>query len=155
MTPPDAGGAGPLPHPAAHQGYSAGGRVGERAGTVAVRIEGYAAVFDRVDRAGDVFRAGAFAGVGRVPLLWSHGGTPVGTIEAIGEDATGLRIVATVEAAEPARLVRAGAVAGLSVGYRPRVVRQGARRELLAVDLAEVSLVAVPMQAFARVTRVF
>ncbi|MFS0772831.1 HK97 family phage prohead protease [Sphingomonas sp. 1P08PE] len=118
-------------------------------------IEGYAAVFDRVDRAGDVFRAGAFAGAGPVPLLWGHSGAPVGTIEAIGEDATGLRIVARIDAAEPARLVRAGAVAGLSVGYRPLAVRQGARRELLRVALAEVSLVAVPMQAHARVTRVF
>jgi hypothetical protein len=33
--------------------------------------------------------------------------------------------------------------------------RQGARRELLAVTLVEVSLVAVPMQPHARVTRVF
>lgn len=53
-----------------------------------------------------------------------------------------------------ARLVRAGAVAGLSVGYRPVSVRQGARRELLQVALAEVSLVAVPMQTLARVDRV-
>ncbi len=60
-----------------------------------------------------------------------------------------------VEEPELARLVRAGAVAGLSVGYRPVSVRQGARRELLRVDLVEVSLVAVPMQAFARVDRVF
>ncbi|MDP1027792.1 HK97 family phage prohead protease [Sphingomonas sp. KR1UV-12] len=120
-----------------------------------MRIEGYAAVFDRVDRAGDVFRRGAFAGVGAVPLLWGHRGAPVGAIEAIGEDDRGLRITATVTAQEPARLVRAGALAGLSVGYRALVVRQGARRELVRVALAEVSLVAVPMQAMARVTRVF
>ncbi len=120
-----------------------------------LRFEGYAAVFDQVDRAGDIFRAGAFAGVAPVPLLWGHRGEPVGTITGIEEDATGLRVVATVDAVEPARLVRAGAVAGLSVGYRPRVVRQGARRELIAVDLVEVSLVAVPMQARARVTRIF
>ena len=120
-----------------------------------MRVEGYAAIFDCVDRAGDVFRRGAFAAVGPVPLLWGHRGAPVGTIEAIAEDARGLRIVATVDAEEPARLVRAGAVAGLSVGYRPRVVRQGAQRELLAVTLAEVSLVAVPMQAHARITRIF
>jgi len=51
--------------------------------------------------------------------------------------------------------VRRGTVAGLSVGYRPVEVRSGARRELLRVALAEVSLVVVPMQAAARVTRVF
>ena len=120
-----------------------------------IRFEGYAAVFDRVDRAGDVIRAGAFAHAVPVPLLLGHRGAPVGSIETIGEDATGLRLVASIAEQELAALVRAGAVAGLSVGYRPRRTRQGARRELLAVDLVEVSLVAVPMQPHARVTRVF
>jgi uncharacterized protein len=120
---------------------------------VTLRFEGYAAIFDRVDRAGDVIRAGAFDPAVPVPLLWNHDGAPVGTIEAIGEDGSGLFVRGTVTAAEPARLVRCGAVAGLSVGYRPLAVRQGARRELLKVALAEVSLVAVPMQPAARVTR--
>ncbi len=120
-----------------------------------VRFEGYAAVFGRVDRAGDMFRAGAFGEPGPVPLLFMHAGAPVGEIETLAEDATGLRIVARVEAEELAGLVRRGTVAGLSVGYRPVEVRSGARRELVRVALAEVSLVAVPMQAAARVTRVF
>jgi HK97 family phage prohead protease len=120
-----------------------------------VRFEGYAAVFDRVDRAGDVIRAGAFAGTGPVPLLWGHRGAPVGAIDTIAEDGEGLFVTGRIDAPEPARLVRCGAVAGLSVGYRPQVVRQAARRELIRVDLHEVSLVAVPMQAFARITRVF
>lgn len=119
------------------------------------RFEGYAAVFDRVDRAGDVIRAGAFEGVARVPLLLAHRGAPVGAVEAIGEDATGLRVAGLIEDRELAARVRGGAVAGLSVGYRPLRVRQGARRELLRVTLVEVSLVAVPMQPLARVERVF
>jgi HK97 family phage prohead protease len=90
-----------------------------------------------------------------VPLLWGHRGGAVGRIEAIGEDARGLRIAGVVEDEALGALVRAGAVAGLSVGYRPVAVRQGARRELLEVALAEVSLVAVPMQALARVDAVF
>ena len=120
----------------------------------ALRFEGYAAVFDRVDRAGDVMRAGAFAGAGAVPLLWQHRGAPVGAIEAIGEDARGLRVAGRIEDAVVAEMVRSGALAGLSVGYRPIAVRQGARRELTRVALIEVSLVAVPMQASARVDRV-
>ena len=119
-----------------------------------LRFEGYAAVFDRVDRAGDVMRAGAFAGAGAVPLLWQHRGAPVGAIEAIGEDARGLRVAGRIEDAVVAEMVRSGALAGLSVGYRPIAVRQGARRELTRVALVEVSLVAVPMQASARVDRV-
>ena len=118
---------------------------------MSLAFAGYAAVFDLVDRAGDVLRAGAFAGVGAVPLLWQHRGAPVGAIEAIGEDARGLRVAGRIEDAEVARLVRARALGGLSVGYRALVVRQGARRELLRVALAEVSLVAVPMQGAARV----
>jgi len=125
-----------------------------------IRVEGYAAVFDRADRAGDVMRRGVFADVddgadaGRVPLLLQHRGRAIGRIEAIGEDAHGLRVVAVVTDAGVARLVGCGALPGLSVGYRARVVRQGARREILRADLAEVSLVAVPMQPAARVERV-
>lgn len=121
---------------------------------MSVRFAGYAAVFDRVDRAGDVIRAGAFGAVGAVPLLLAHRGAPVGRVEAIGEDARGLRVAGVVDAPELAALVRGGAVAGLSVGYRPVAVRQGARRELLRVDLVEVSLVAVPMQPWARIDAV-
>lgn len=120
-------------------------------GEVSVRVTGHAAVYDRVDRAGDVIRGGAFAGAGAVPLLLQHRGRPVGEITAIAEDATGLRVEARIDDAEAARLVRCGALPGLSVGYRARVVRQGAWREILRADLAEVSLVAVPMQPAARV----
>ena len=116
-----------------------------------VAFAGYAAVFDVVDRAGDVMRRGAFADARVVPLLWQHRGGAVGTLSLVGEDARGLRVEGVVEDRELARLVRSGAVAGLSVGYRAISVRQGARRELLSVALVEVSLVAVPMQALARV----
>ncbi len=118
---------------------------------MSVAFAGYAAVFDVVDRAGDVMRAGAFADAGEVPLLWQHRGGAVGTIARLSEDARGLRVEGVVEDPELARAVRSGAVAGLSVGYRPVSVRAGARRELLAVALIEVSLVAVPMQRLARV----
>lgn len=113
---------------------------------------GYAAVFDRVDRAGDVIRAGAFAGAGAVPLLWQHG-RPVGSA-LVSEDDHGLRVEGVVNDPEAVRLVGARALDGLSVGYRPLVVRQGARRELLRVRLAEVSLVAVPMQPTARISQI-
>ena len=124
-------------------------------GEVSIRIQGYAAVFDRVDRAGDVFRAGVFADALPVPLLGQHRGAPVGEICAIGEDARGLWIEAVVADLEVARLVRAGALRGLSVGYRALAVQQGAWREILRARLVEVSLVAVPMQAAARVEAVF
>jgi len=117
----------------------------------ALSFAGYAAVFDAVDRGGDVFRAGAFAGAGRVPLLWQHGGEPVGEIDALAEDARGLRVIGTVRDPDLARLVASGVVAGLSVGYRALEAHPGARRELRRVALVEVSLVAVPMQPLARI----
>jgi len=123
-------------------------------GEVSAPFAGYAAVFDRVDRGGDVIRPGAFAGVaGPVPLLWQHRGAAVGRIEAIGEDARGLRVAGVVTEPKLAALVRQGAVTGLSVGYRAIEARRGVRRELRRVALVEVSLVAVPMQALARIDR--
>ena len=123
------------------------------------RFAGYAAVFDAVDRGGDVVRAGAFGaalvGAGPVPLLWQHGGGPVGTIETLAEDARGLRVIGRVDAPRLAALVAGGAVRGLSFGYRVVAARRGVRgRELIAVELVEVSLVAQPMQRLARVLAV-
>ncbi|SFK22936.1 hypothetical protein SAMN03159338_3607 [Sphingomonas sp. NFR04] len=118
---------------------------------MSVRFAGYAAVFDREDRGGDVVRPGAFGAVGPVPLLWQHRGAPVGTIEAVGEDARGLRVIGRVEDPRLAALVAEGAVAGLSFGYRVAAARRGRVRELTALKLIEVSLVAEPMQPLARV----
>ncbi|PCG09293.1 HK97 family phage prohead protease [Sphingomonas ginsenosidimutans] len=119
-----------------------------------MRIAGYAAVYDRVDRAGDVFRAGAFAGAGTVPLLLQHRGAPVGAVLEMHEDARGLRIAARIDDPGVARAVRSGALPALSVGYRARRVTQGAWREIRAADLAEISLVAVPMQPAARIAAI-
>ncbi len=118
---------------------------------MSLSFTGYAAIWDRMDRASDVMRRGAFAGAGEVPLLWQHRGTPMGSITALVEDDTGLSIAGTVEDPALAALVRSGAVAGLSVGYRPRVVHQGGTRVILSAELIEISLVTVPMQPLARV----
>lgn len=119
---------------------------------MSVRFAGYAAVFGAPDRGGDIIRPGAFGSrVRRVPLLWQHRGAPIGVIEAIGEDARGLRVTGRVDAPELAGLVAKGAVTGLSFGYRVRNARRGRWRELRDVELCEVSLVVRPMQALARV----
>lgn len=118
------------------------------------RFAGYAAVFDRVDRGGDVIRRGAFARAEarfadgeRLPVLWGHDrARPIGRVETLAEDAQGLRIVGRLTAAVP---VVAGA--GLSFGYRIRRLTEGTNRELLDLDLVEVSVVNEPMQPLARV----
>jgi HK97 family phage prohead protease len=130
---------------------------------VTLRFAGYAALFDRVDRGGDVIRPGAFAraiGKGKgVPLLWQHRPErPIGRIESLAEDARGLRVIGRLtpdagHAAEAAALLRDGAVGGLSFGYRVRVHAPRPRhgRTLTDLDLVEVSLVTFPMQPGARV----
>ncbi len=127
-----------------------------------MRFAGYAAIFDRVDRGGDIVRAGAFRravarGAEGVPLLWQHRpGQPIGRIESLAEDGRGLKVVgrlATGSAAgrEAAALLRDRAVGGLSFGYRVREGTSGNPRELTDLELVEVSLVTMPMQPKARV----
>lgn len=126
-----------------------------------MRFAGYAAIFDRPDRGGDVVKAGAFArslrrGAGAVPLLLQHDKKrPVGRIEYLREDGRGLRVIARLSAGaagrEAARLLKEGKVAGLSFGYWTRRASGAAPRALEEVDLVEVSLVRVPMQPGARV----
>ena len=117
-----------------------------------MRFAGYAAVFDRVDRGGDVVRRGAFlASLARkeaVPLLLQHkAGEVIGRIEHLSEDKRGLRVIANVGDARVARLIEGGQLRGLSFGYRVREARQGGTaRELIDLDLVEVSLVGNPMQ---------
>lgn len=126
-----------------------------------MRFAGYAAIFDRPDRGGDVVRPGAFArsvgrGPGAVPLLWQHApGRPIGRIEYLKEDRRGLRVIARLSEGaagrEVAALLKEGAVRGLSFGYRVREASGEGPRELSDLELVEVSLVTFPMQPKARV----
>jgi HK97 family phage prohead protease len=135
----------------------------ERART-GLRFAGYASVFDRVDRGGDIVRAGAFRQSlkrnGMVPLLWQHQpGTRVGQIEHLAEDARGLQIIGRLNDDEfgrqLARELEHGRLSGLSFGYRVRSAEQGTRaREIRDLELLEVSLVRRPMQPLACVHKV-
>ncbi|XOU68749.1 HK97 family phage prohead protease [Sphingomonas sp. VDB2] len=127
-----------------------------------MRFAGYAAIFDRVDRGGDVVRPGAFGAInaGGVPLLWQHGpGSVIGVVEKAREDARGLRVIGrvsqrTAAGREAAAALKAEALDGLSFGYRVREARGARPRELLGLELVEVSLVTHPMQDLARVVAV-
>lgn len=129
----------------------------------ALTIAGYASVFDQPDLTGDIVRRGAFAlslagGAGGVRMLFQHDpGEPIGAWDAMVEDARGLfvrrRIFNTGPRAKAAqRLVRGGLVDGLSIGFRTRSARRlsAKRRELIDIDLWEVSVVTFPMAPLAR-----
>lgn len=120
-----------------------------------MRFAGYAAVFGRADSGGDVVRAGAFAQSLKrsadVPLLLQHKGSPIGRIEHLSEDRRGLRVIGRVADRRVAEMLQRQ-LKGLSFGYRVREARPAAGlRELVELDLVEVSLVEQPMQKLARV----
>jgi HK97 family phage prohead protease len=131
-------------------------------------VEGYASVFGRRDQGGDVVGRGAYAASlaalaasgRRVKMLWQHDpAQPIGVWDEVREDATGLyvkgRILTEVERGrEAAALLAAGAIDGLSIGYRTlRAEREASGQRLLReLDLWEVSLVTFPMQAEARIS---
>lgn len=132
-------------------------------------IEGYASVFDNVDEGGDRIAPGAFrdsiaASIqeGRkVKMLWQHDpSSPIGVWDGLSEDANGLlakgSLVLDVAAAREAHaLVKAGAVGGLSIGYRTIESRKdGNVRVLEKLELYEVSLVTFPMNRSAKITAV-
>ena len=124
------------------------------------RFAGYAALFGKRDAGRDTILPGAFTQTlaGRhdpLPLFWQHQPAQrIGWIEHAAEDARGLRVIATVDRADgvAASALRRGAVRGLSFGYRARQSTHSTEgRELIAVELFEVSLVTHPLQHGARV----
>jgi len=130
-------------------------------------IEGYASVFGVADQGGDVVEKGAYAASlaalaragRRVKMLWQHDpAQPIGVWDEVREDGKGLfvkgRILTEVgRGREAAALLAAGAIDGLSIGYRTiSADRDGkGRRRLAELDLWEVSLVTFPMLPEARV----
>ena len=133
------------------------------------RVEGYASLFGEIDQARDMVMPGAFAdtlkarGIRRIPMLFQHDpAEPVGIWSELREDHRGLyargRLIPDVERArELLSLVKAGAVDGLSIGFRTvkgRVDPRTRIRRLYAVDLWEISIVTFPLLAGARVRAV-
>lgn len=138
-------------------------------------FEGYASVWGVVDQGGDEVQPGAFTESlvkakeqGRlIPMLWQHDRRePLGVWLEISEDSKGLRVKGRllIESDPLARrahaLLKAGAIGGMSIGYRIPV--GGAEEDddrrgvwlLKKLDLVEISLVTLPMLTEAKVERV-
>lgn len=130
-------------------------------------IEGYASYFDKVDQGNDVVKKGAYSASlaaiqakgENVKLLWQHDPAfPIGIWDEVRETERGLwvkgRILPDVEKGREAiALIEAGAIDGLSIGYRTVKSSKNAhgQRQLTEVELWEVSLVTFPMLPQARV----
>lgn len=131
------------------------------------RIKGYASLFGVPDQGGDVVLPGAYGtslkalrDSGRqVKMLWQHDpAQPIGVWDKVQEDDRGLHVegrllTEVTRGREAAALLEAGAIDGLSIGYRTRrSEKDGKGRRLLAeLELWEVSLVTFPMLPQARV----
>ena len=130
-------------------------------------IEGYASIFGSCDQGGDIVQKGAYvrslksliASGRNVKMLWQHDPSqPIGVWEEVREDGTGLwvkgRLLDSVaKGREAAELIRAGAIDGLSIGYRTVKATKNdkGQRLLTELELWEVSLVTFPMLPSARV----
>jgi HK97 family phage prohead protease len=132
-------------------------------------VEGYASLFGEIDQARDMVMRGAFAGtlatrsIRRIPMLFQHDPSePIGVWLELREDHRGLfargRLIPEVaRGRELLSLLRAGAIDGLSIGFRTvkaRIDPTTRIRRLIEVDLWEVSILTFPLLAGARVQAV-
>lgn len=131
-------------------------------------FEGYASVFHVVDSQYDRVHPGAFKGsitkrVKPVQLLWQHQwDKPIGVITSIFENARGLYVKGKLlldlaQAREAYSLLKSGIVRGLSIGYSVKRARRNPEtgvRELLDLQLWEISLVTQPANEAAQVVAV-
>lgn len=132
-------------------------------------FEGYASLFGAEDMGRDVVIRGAFAdslrakGAAGIKMLFQHDpAEPIGVWEEIREDGKGLYVrgrlmTAVAKAREVLSLMRAGALDGLSIGFKAQRTQRDARtgvRKILKVDLWEISVVTFPMLPQARVAAV-
>lgn len=125
-------------------------------------IEGIAWPFATPDRVGDMIEKGAFAGAPvPLPMLFGHDqNDPIGAWSGAEEREDGLHLKGTMlvndlpRAREVQALVRAGAVRGISIGFRTKQFSKRPRggRKISALELLEASLVVIPMHPGAQVT---
>ncbi|WP_341366352.1 HK97 family phage prohead protease [Yoonia sp. BS5-3] len=126
-------------------------------------ISGYASLFGKADQGGDTVQRGAYRSSlakGRsIKMLWQHDpAQPIGVWDEVREDDRGLwvkgRLLTDVaKGREAASLIGAGAIDGLSIGYRTVKAQKDDKggRLLSELELWEVSLVTFPMLPDARV----
>jgi Escherichia/Staphylococcus phage prohead protease len=132
-------------------------------------FSGYASLFNTQDMGSDIVLPGAFRdslkqrGPAGIKLLYQHDpAEPIGIWEALKEDSRGLLVrgrltLAVARAREVLALMRAGALDGLSIGFRAVTGKRDAKtgiRRLARIDLWEISIVTFPLLPEARVAHV-
>lgn len=134
-------------------------------------FSGYGAVFGNIDWYNDVILPGAFtASLAKwraknkmPPVLWNHNDSePIGIYTNIYEDEKGLFVEGKLliddvpRAKSTHALLKAGAIDGLSIGYSTKKANQQGNgvRELIEVDIGEISIVTQPANERSLITSV-
>lgn len=134
-------------------------------------FSGYGAVFGNIDWYNDVILPGAFtASLAKwraknkmPPVLWNHNDSePIGVYTSIYEDEKGLFVEGKLLVDDVPRaksihaLLKAGAIDGLSIGYSTKKANQQGNgvRELIEVELGEISIVTQPANERSIITSV-
>jgi HK97 family phage prohead protease len=133
-------------------------------------IEGYASIFGNVDSYGEIVEPGAFVksldrsqkSGRKIKMLWQHDPhQPIGVWDELAEDKKGLKVRGRLlidqspKAREAHGLLQAGALDGLSIGYR--TIKSGPKEgksgviSLTELDLLENSVVTFAANERARV----
>jgi len=132
-------------------------------------FEGYASIYGNIDLGGDIVQAGAFdeslrtRGANKVKMLLHHDTRRViGVWDQISSDAKGLFVkghlmLGVQDGKETHELMKAGALDGLSIGYRTQDYsydRDNEIRTILKAELMETSIVTFPMNQQAMISAV-
>ncbi len=134
-------------------------------------FSGYAVIWDQRNAHNEIVKRGAFrtsleehrAAGTRPVMLWSHDPTDIiGIWTEVREDEKGLFVrgkivTSTTRGREAYELLKAGALNGLSIGFRlikGGETRQAGTRILTGIDVREISLVGMPSAPNARITSV-
>lgn len=130
-----------------------------------IKIRGYAAVFDEPDSSGDIIGREAFVALVAPegprwwpPMLFAHDATRiVGRWNTFEVDEVGLIVSGELLDFDPdvLAMVQHRALYGLSIGYLVESEKQSSRgRVLEAIEVLEVSVVAIPLHKRAVITRI-
>ena len=135
-------------------------------------FSGYGSVFGNLDWYNDIVLSGAFkktlskwASKGKMPpVLWNHNSSePIGVYTNIYEDEKGLFVEGRLliddvpRAKSTHALLKAGAIDGLSIGYstvKSSYNENTDVRELIELDLSEISIVTTPANEKTLITSV-
>ncbi len=133
------------------------------------RFSGYASIFGEIDEGRDVVAQGAFSSslnakpASAIRMLFQHNpDEPIGVWTTIKEDRKGLYVEGKVtrgvtRCEEILELMRAGAIDGLSIGFKTKRAKNDAStrtRRILEADLWEISVVTFPLLENARISSI-